>query len=158
VSDTTPGGRIFAHDMLVRFSHCDPAGIVYYPWFFDMTHATKEDWFSQGLGYPHSDLMLKRRMGTPTVRIDGEFFKPVQMGDTLRYELKVLRMGNSSIDISISGRKDGVEHLRISQTLVFMSLESRRPVPIPEDLRPRIAEYLVGAQSARDEEFVTKKS
>ncbi len=135
--------KVFAHEQLVRFSHCDPAGIVYYPWFFDMTHATKEDWFTHGLGYPHADLMLKRRIGTPTVRIEAEFLKPLEMGETVRYELRVLKVGGSSVNLSISGMKDGVEHLRIAQTIVFMSLEARRAVPIPEDLRSKIEEYLV---------------
>lgn len=134
--------KIFTHDQLVRFSHCDPAGIVYYPWFFDMTHATKEDWFLHGLGYSHADLMRERRIGTPTVRIQAEFFKPLRMGETVRYELRVLKVGNASVNLSISGRKDGVEHLRITQTIVFMSLDSRRAIPIPDDLRPRIEEYL----------------
>lgn len=136
--------KVFAHEQLVRFSHCDPAGIVYYPWFFDMTHATKEDWFAHGLDYSHADLMLKRRIGTPTVNIEAEFFKPLEMGETVRYELRVLKVGNSSVNLSISGRKDGVEHLRITQTIVFMSLETRRAIPIPDDLRPKIEAYLVG--------------
>jgi 4-hydroxybenzoyl-CoA thioesterase len=136
--------KVFAHDQLVRFSHCDPAGIVYYPWFFDMTHATKEDWFLYGLGYSHADLMRKRRIGTPTVKIEGEFFKPLEMGETVRFELRVSKVGNTSVDLSISGVKDGVEHLRITQTIVFMSLESRRAIPIPDDLRPLIEDYLAG--------------
>jgi 4-hydroxybenzoyl-CoA thioesterase len=139
--------KVFAHDQLVRFSHCDPAGIVYYPWFFDMTHATKEDWFAQGLGYSHADLMLRRRVGTPTVKIEAEFFSPLEMGETVRYELRVLKVGNSSVNLSISGMKDGVEHLRITQTIVFMSLETRRAIPIPDDLRPRIEEYLLSGET-----------
>lgn len=145
--------KVFAHDQLVRFSHCDPAGIVYYPWFFDMTHATKEDWFAHGLGYPHADLMLKRRIGTPTVRIEAEFLKPLEMGETVRYELRVLKLGNASVNLSIAGCKNGEVHLRINQTIVFMSLETRRAVPIPADLRARIEEYL-----ASDEEVAAKKA
>lgn len=138
---------------MVRFSHCDPAGIVYYPWFFDMTHATKEDWFAQGLGYPHAELMLQRRIGTPTVKIEAEFLRPLEMGETVRYELRVLKLGNTSVHLSISGRKDGVEHLRITQTIVFMSLETRRAIRIPEDLRPKIEEYLV-----KDDRGVAKEA
>lgn len=135
--------KVFTHDQLIRFSHCDPAGIVYYPWFFDMTHATKEDWFLYGLGYSHADLMQKRRIGTPTVKIEAEFFKPLQMGETVRYELRVQKVGNTSVHLSISGMKDGSEHLRITQTIVFMSLETRRAIPIPDDLRPLIEDYLI---------------
>jgi acyl-CoA thioesterase FadM len=32
----------------------------------------------------------------------------------------------------------------IQQTIVFMALDAGRTVPIPEDLRPWIEEYLVG--------------
>jgi hypothetical protein len=48
-------GDIFYSDMLVRFSHCDPAGIVFYPQYFIMFNGLVEDWFNQGLGlnYAH---------------------------------------------------------------------------------------------------------
>ena len=29
----------------VRFQHCDPAGIVFYPRYFEMLNATIEEWF-----------------------------------------------------------------------------------------------------------------
>ena len=37
----------------VRFSHCDPAGIVYFPRYFDMINGVVEDWFAGTLGLPH---------------------------------------------------------------------------------------------------------
>ena len=49
--------KIFEHDQPVRFSHCDPAGIVYFPRFFDMAHAAMEDWFTYGLGHDHAELL-----------------------------------------------------------------------------------------------------
>jgi acyl-CoA thioesterase FadM len=66
------------------------------------------------------------------------------MGDMLRFELRVPKMGNASVQLAYSGTKDGVEHLKIQQTIVFMALDAGHAVPIPEDLRPRIEEYLVG--------------
>ena len=66
------------------------------------------------------------------------------MGDTLRFELCVPKLGNASLQLAYTGKKDGVEHLKIQQTIVFMALDTGRAMPIPEDLRPRIEEYLVG--------------
>jgi acyl-CoA thioesterase FadM len=40
--------------------------------------------------------------------------------------------------------KDGQKHLDITQTIAFMDLATHKAIPIPEDLRPRIEEYLVG--------------
>lgn len=134
--------RVFAHEQLIRFSHCDPAGIVYFPDFFDFAHATMEDWFREALGVPLPVLIRERRIGTPTVSIQGDFTKPLRMGDRLHNELTVLKMGNTSVKLEHRGLKDGVEHLRIVQTIAFMDLDAERAVPIPDDLRPRIEPFL----------------
>lgn len=139
------GAKVFVHDQLIRFSHCDPAGIVYYPAFLDLAHATKEDWFAHGLGYSHFDLMNHRRIGTPTVNLQCDFSHAVEMGSTLRFELRVLRVGGSSVQYALTGKVADAQCLRILQTIVFMHLDRRRAVPIPEDLRPRIEDYLVAA-------------
>jgi 4-hydroxybenzoyl-CoA thioesterase len=134
--------KVFVHDQLIRFSHCDPAGIVYFPRFFDLAHATMEDWFSTGLGQPLPELIRERRIGTPTVSVQCEFAKPLRMGDTLRFELRVLKLGNASVQLAYSGNKDGVEHLKMVQTIAFMALERGSAIPIPDDLRARIEQYL----------------
>jgi len=133
----------FVHEQPVRFAHCDPAGIVYFPRFFDMAHSVKEDWITQALGVPMAVMIRERRVGTPTVHIDCDFAKPLRHGDTLRFELRVARMGRSSLDLDYTGLKDGELHLRILQTIVFMDLDTVTAVPIPEDLRPQVERYLV---------------
>ncbi len=135
-------GRVFQHDQLVRFSHCDPAGIVYYPAFLDLAHATKEDWFSQGLGYSHFDLIRERGLGTPTVNLQCDFFSTVEMGDTLRFEMRMVKVGGASLQYELRGQVGERACLRIVQTVVFMDLKARKAVPIPADLRPRIEAYL----------------
>ena len=72
--------KIFIHDQLIRFSHCDPAGIVYFPRFFDLAHGTMEDWFADGLGQPLPDLIRDRRIGTPTVTIQSDFVSRSEWG------------------------------------------------------------------------------
>ena len=103
-----------------------------------------EDWFASGVNNPLPNLIRDRRIGTPTVNIQCDFALPLRMGDTLRFELRVAKMGSASVQLAYSGTKDGVEHLSIQQTIVFMALDAGRAVSIPEDLRPRIEEYLVG--------------
>ena len=134
--------QVFAHEQLIRFSHCDPAAIVYFPRLFDLAHSTMEDWFAQGVGFPLPELIINRRIGTPTVSIQCDFVKPLRMGDTLRFELRVTKLGNASANLQYRGFKDDAEHLRITQTLVFMDLDASRAVPIPDDVRPHIEPYL----------------
>ncbi len=141
--------RVFVHDQLIRFAHCDPAAIVYFPRFFDLAHSTMEDWLSKGVGFALSDMIRERRIATPTVTINCDFIKPLRMGDTLRFELRVKKLGNASVDIDYVGTKDGIEHLHITQTLVFMDLDRAQAVPIPGDIRKGLEEFLVIADSER---------
>ncbi len=134
--------EVFFHDHLIRFAHCDPAAIVYFPDFFDLAHSTMEDWLREGVGCALPDLIRQRRIGTPTVNIQCDFIKPVRMGETLRYELRVLKLGGASVQLRYTGTKGGAECLRISQTIVFMNLDTQTAVSIPEDLRPRIERFL----------------
>ena len=140
--------RVFVHDQLIRFSHCDPAMIVYFPRFFDLAHSTMEDWFTDGLGIPLPELIRDRRIGTPTVRIDCDFVKPLRMGDTLRFELRVSRLGNASVNIDYRGTKNGIEHLQITQTVVFMNLDKAQATPIPGDIREKLEAFLVATDNA----------
>jgi acyl-CoA thioesterase FadM len=57
----TPPVGAFTRSVPVRFSHCDPAGIVYFPHYFDMFNGLIEDWYTQELflikGYGDSRYM-----------------------------------------------------------------------------------------------------
>jgi len=136
--------QVYVHEQLIRFSHCDPAGIVYFPRFFDLAHATMEDWLAEGVGQGLPALIGERRIGTPTVSIQCDFAKTLRIGETLRFELRVTRLGNASVQLGYSGKKqaDGEEHLAIRQTIVFMDLAVQKAIPIPADLRPRIESFL----------------
>ena len=39
----------FEREQLIRFSHCDPAGIVFFPQYFVLFNGHVEDWFDDGL-------------------------------------------------------------------------------------------------------------
>ena len=40
---------VFTVDIPVRFQHTDPAGIVFYPRYFEMINQVIEDWFAEKL-------------------------------------------------------------------------------------------------------------
>ena len=63
----------FESKKLIRFQHCDPAGIVFYPQYFVLFHELIEDWFNDGLEVNYADLIAVQRLGVPTVRIECDF-------------------------------------------------------------------------------------
>jgi 4-hydroxybenzoyl-CoA thioesterase len=134
-------GSAFSVDMPIRFSHTDPAGIVYYPNYFDMFNAVVEDWFAGALRVDYTEMIRRDRLGLPTVHAECDFFAPSRMGERLSYTLLVREIGRTSIRLAIHGHVGGRERLRANLVLVVISLESGKAVPIPADLRQRIVAY-----------------
>jgi len=130
----------------IRFSHCDPGGIVYFPHFFDFINATVEDWCDEAIETPFETQLLQRRLGLPVVTTGCQFFRPSHIGDRLEMELAIARLGRSTIDLQISGKAGGEERLRARHVIAMISLENHRAVPLPEALRAKVAPYVLGAQ------------
>ena len=131
---------LFRRERLIRFSDCDPAGIVFYPQYFVMFNGLVEDWISEGLGVGYTALVIDRRIGLPTVRLEADFTAVSRMGDAVALELAVERLGTRSLTLAL--RCVGVEgdvRMRMRQIIVLTSLENHRAIAIPEDLRRAIA-------------------
>jgi 4-hydroxybenzoyl-CoA thioesterase len=136
-------GRSFTTERKIRFSHCDPAGIVYFVNFFDMVSGAVEDWFGEAIGFTFNEMHIQRRLGFPIVNTGCEFFKPCHLGDRLVLELTIARLGRSSIEFSVVGRVGGEEKFRARHKVALMSLDSLRALPIPEDLREKMKPFVV---------------
>jgi 4-hydroxybenzoyl-CoA thioesterase len=137
----TPPRGAFTRSVPVRFSHCDPAGIVYFPHYFDMFNGLIEDWYAEELGYDFASLVMGSRYGFPFVHIECDFEVPSRMGDVIDLTLLVERVGNSSLGIAIICHRDGVVRLRARMVTAMMSLETHSAVPLPDDLREKLEAY-----------------
>uniref|UniRef100_A0ABX1N5D6 Acyl-CoA thioesterase n=2 Tax=Aromatoleum buckelii TaxID=200254 RepID=A0ABX1N5D6_9RHOO len=132
---------MFEREELIRFAHCDPAGIVFYPQYFVLLNGLVEDWFTDGLGVDSAELVTVRKMGTPTARMDCTFSRPSRLGDRLVLGLTVTKIGNSAIDLEVQGRVGDEIRLKARQTLVMCCLETMKSVPIPPEIRAGLARY-----------------
>jgi 4-hydroxybenzoyl-CoA thioesterase len=131
------------YDVTIRFSHCDPAGIVYFPRFFSLFNDTVEDWFTRGLGIDYADLLTVQRLGLPTAHVACDFKLPCYMGDILTIALGVERIGASSLALRYSGLVGDELRLTARSVQVHTSLATHRPIPIGDDWRDRMRPYLL---------------
>lgn len=73
----------------VRWSEADPAGIVFYPRFFEWFDLGTEGLF-EALGLPWCELFpAERIVGVPIVETGARFASPVRYGDLVRIETTV---------------------------------------------------------------------
>jgi len=133
--------RRFARVRRIRFEHCDPAGIVFFPQYLVMFVSHLEDWIVEELGIPYAQLIGARRVGLPTVSLSCEFLHPSRMGDEVTLGLRVAKIGNRSIALELDCSDDERVRVRMRQSIVTTSLDTHRPIPVPDDLRAAMARF-----------------
>jgi 4-hydroxybenzoyl-CoA thioesterase len=137
----------------VRFGDCDPAGIVYFPRFYDFFHQAMETWFPAELGFGYDEFVRGRKLGFPAVRSEADFERPSRFGETIAIGMRVTKLGRSSIGFGyvITGPQ-GEVRVRGASVCVCMDLDPSSPghgrgVELPGDLRARIEAFGVSGQS-----------
>jgi 4-hydroxybenzoyl-CoA thioesterase len=135
--------RVFESPKPLRFHHCDPAGIVFYPEYFVLFNELVEDWFNEGLGIDFATYHTVQRRGVPAVHVECDFLKPSEVGEMLRLRLAVKKIGTSSLTLAIEGWVG--EEVRAKATLIVAqaSLDTKRALPFSPEFREKLARYQV---------------
>lgn len=140
----------FVRKKLIRFHHCDPAGIVFYPQYLVLCNEIVEDWFDQGLGVNFYLLHAEMHRGIPMRHLEADFLAPSKHGDELSFHLSVLRIGGSSMTLEIVAEKEGIARFKAVETVVWADLTGPRPLAIDDDWRARFARYLKDGRGEED--------
>lgn len=132
----------FERERTIRFSHCDPAGIVFFPQYLVMVNDLNEEWVGELLGAPYAELIGRRRTGLPTVSLQCEFSAVSRMGERVALGLSVERLGRKSITLRHGCRLGDESRMVARQVLVTTDLDTHRAIDIPADLRAAIERFM----------------
>ncbi len=131
----------------VRFHHCDPAGIVFYPQFFYLLHEVQEDFLAH-IGFAEHHL-IAGGTGVPIVDLKTEFLGMCRNGDPLTMTLELTRIGNSSMGMQYeihgttpSPGASSTIRLRAHGVVVYSQVPNGKPVRIPDNMRSALMPYL----------------
>ena len=145
--------KSFVYEMQVPFGDCDPAGIVYFPRFFDYFHRTMEQWFEGALGIAYYEVVREQKIGFPTVHTEADFRIPSQFGDRLQIELTVSRLGKKSFTLAYRVRsqcKKEISFRVVGQTIcAFVDLDPthtgyQKSVALPSSIRSQVESFMGG--------------
>jgi acyl-CoA thioester hydrolase len=136
VTDRRPPFKYSAFSR-VWFSDTDAQGVVYYgrylPYF---DHARTEY---------HRHLGNMRVEGAEFVMraLEVEYLAPARFDDLIESFVRVRRIGRSSVTYECAAYRqpDDTLMVRATQTLVLVDLASRRPTPVPEELRLAVRSF-----------------
>jgi 4-hydroxybenzoyl-CoA thioesterase len=123
----------------VEFNHCDPAGIVFYPRYFEMVNSVVENFFADVVGRSFASMHNDAANGVPTVAIETSFLRPSRLGDKVLFSLKIEKIGGSSLRVLVEGR--GPDGLRLTVRMTVAWIDRMKAAPWPDDMRAALERY-----------------
>ena len=128
---------MFEVNQKVLFRHCDPAGIVFFPRYFEMMNDCIEAFFDEVLGLPFEKML--QTGGVPTAQIQTRFVAPSRHGDDLALKLSIMRVGSSSLDYRMQAVCGDQLRFDTAATLVNVNAEGRSS-PWPDTIGTKLIE------------------
>jgi acyl-CoA thioesterase FadM len=121
----------------ITFDLSDPAGVLFYPKYFELAHQALES-FLPSLGISYKSWFLNPELGAPIVSAQGNFTQPIFAGDEIQIECVPSKLGETSVEFTFTFLKSGVSAGTVQSTHVFLNKSSRKKQSIPDDFRNRL--------------------
>lgn len=127
----------------IEFNHCDPAGMVFYPRYFEMISATVERFLADEIDYGWTTMGANTGgFGTPMGQIDVRFSNPSYLGEWLEFSLVIKRLGRASATFEITCSGDVKTRFVCNATIVHAETGGGKSQPWPDAARTRMTRFL----------------
>lgn len=146
-------GKVFRMQRRVAWREADWVGLINYPNYFHYCEDAENEFFRAN-GISKLDLFHKDRMFFPRLVAHCEFKSMVRYDDVVNVEVTVNRLGVKSAGFHYRIVKDADGALAAEgYTVVCLSTQEGKSIPIPEHLRAMLRAYLEdGVTEARVED------
>ena len=131
----------FSIQTRVRWSDCDPLGIIWYGSYLRYFEAAEHEMF-RAAGLPYEVLRVEREVQLPRKAFQVEFRSPAEMDELLDVEVGVSKIGNTSLTMRFEAYRASDRAHRASATLTVVCVEkssiSKRSIPdwVKDALKP----------------------
>ena len=135
----------FRTPIKICFGDIDNAGIVYYPRFMHYFHLAIEEFFAREIGIDYSDVLHKRNLSLPTVHLESNFRRKMRYGDQINMEVRVIKLGRTSITWGYKGYRLGVEEEIVVEgqnVTVCVRTDTFEKIDVPEWLKQGLTTYM----------------
>ena len=134
---------IYTRQIQIEFNHCEPAGIVFYPRYFEMTNSVVENFFNDVVGRSFASMHFGADNGVPTVAIEANFMAPSRLGDMVMFSLEVTKVGRSSVAMTIEAHLG--EELRMRTDLTLVWIAAMKAAPWPAEMHGKLLKFMEDA-------------
>jgi acyl-CoA thioester hydrolase len=140
--------RAFVHRLRVRYSECDPQGVVFNAHFVTYFDIALTELWREAIG-PYGEMTAT---GTDMVvdEVRARYHAPARFDDVLDIGVAPTRLGNTALSTRIEVRRHSELAVEGEMRHVFVDVATRAKRPIPDDVRRGLEPYLasIGADGA----------
>ena len=134
--------KLFSRDRFVRWGDCDPAGIIYAPRVYEYAMDTLEEFYMEVLGSSWMDLKVGSIVGTPVLRAEIEYVRPLVPEQKFTITIYIKDVGRSTVTYEMSGDDDsGNPYFRVEVVMCFIAQVTFESTDIPDNIRKRLLAY-----------------
>jgi acyl-CoA thioester hydrolase len=129
----------FVHRLRVRFHECDPQGVVFNAHYFAYFDIALTEMWREAFG-SYGEVVAG---GTDVVVVEAAatFRAPARFDDELDVELRVDRLGTTSMAMAAAIRRDGDELVAGRMVHVFVDTATMAKKEIPDHMRAGLERY-----------------
>ena len=123
----------------IRYSDCDPQGIVFNANFARYWDDAVTDWFEE-LGFGGTELG-GIDVDVVTARLEIDFKAAAKLGDTLVTETVVERIGDTSMTVLVTTSRQSDSQIVAAGKAIYVFVDPAefRPIPVPESFREAVS-------------------
>jgi YbgC/YbaW family acyl-CoA thioester hydrolase len=138
----------FTIEERVRWGDVDAARIIFYGAYIRFFEFAETELF-RSVDLPYSVMFDELDVWLPRVHLECDFHHAAQLDDLLEVSVYVGRFGTKSMHLNFEVRRKGEDLLIAHAHFVLASVrrDTFDTVPIPEELRARLAEYTAATES-----------
>jgi acyl-CoA thioester hydrolase len=139
-----PKPRKYTIEERVRWGDVDAAGIIFYGAYIRFFEFAETELF-RSVGLPYSVMFDELDVWLPRVHLECDFHRAARLDDLLEVSVYVGRFGTKSMHLNFEVRRKGEDELIADAHFVLASVrrDTFETVPIPDELKTRLAPYTV---------------
>jgi len=124
----------------IEWGDCDPAGIIFYPRYFEIFDASTAMLFEAALGMTKLEMFKSLPFsGFPLVRTHAKFIRPTRFGDDVTVESRIT-FGRTSFEVEHKLSLDGTLCAEGEEKRVWVMRDAEgrlKSHPVPEAVREK---------------------
>jgi acyl-CoA thioester hydrolase len=133
----------FCIEERVRWGDVDAASIIFYGAYIRFFEFAETELF-RAVGLPYGVMFDELDVWLPRAHIECDFRRAAQLDDLLEVCVHVGRFGHTSLRLNFEVRRKGVDEIIADAHFILVAVQrdTFETVPVPEELRRRLAPYV----------------